>query len=137
MNRRIALRILALSAAAIAARVDAQQAGRVPIVGFLITHPPVTDKVVQDVRKGLRQYGYEDGKNVRLEVRTALGQLDRVPGLARELVRLPADVIVVVNEPALLAVRQATNTIPIVMVGDTDDPVTQGWIESRRRPSWR
>ena len=134
MNRRMALRILALSAAAIATRVDAQQPDRVSIVGFLITHPPVTDKVVQDVRKGLRQYGYEDGKNVRLEVRTALGQLDRVPGLARELVRLPADVIVVVNEPALLAVRQATNTIPIVMVGDTDDPVTQGWVESYRRP---
>ena len=88
MNRRMALRILALSLAAAAARVGAQQPGRVPIVGFLITHPPVTDKVVQAVRKGLRQYGYEDGRNVRLEVRTALGRLDRVPGLAQELVRL-------------------------------------------------
>jgi putative ABC transport system substrate-binding protein len=134
MNRRNALRILALSAAAIAARVGAQQSGRVPIVGMLITHPPVTDKVVQALRNGLRQYGYEDGKNVGLEVRTALGQLDRVAGLAQELVRLPADVIVLVNEPALLAVRQATTTIPIVMVGFTDDPVTLGWIESYRHP---
>ncbi len=134
MNRRMALRILALSLAAAAARVGAQQPGRVPIVGFLITHPPVTDKVVQAVRKGLRQYGYEDGRNVRLEVRTALGRLDRVPGLAQELVRLPADVIVLVNEPALLAVRQMTTTIPIVMVGYTDDPVSLGWIESYRRP---
>jgi putative ABC transport system substrate-binding protein len=101
---------------------------------MLVTHPPVTDKVVQTLRNGLRQYGYEDGQNVKLEVRTALGQLDRVPGLAQELVRIPADVIVLVNEPALRAVRQATTTIPIVMVGYTDDPVTLGWIESYRRP---
>jgi putative ABC transport system substrate-binding protein len=101
---------------------------------MLITHPPVTDKVVESLRAGLRQYGYEDGRNVNLEVRTAMGQLDRVPGLAQELVRLPADVVVLANEPALRAVRQATTTIPIVMVGYTDDPVTLGWIESYRRP---
>jgi putative ABC transport system substrate-binding protein len=134
MNRRNALRILALSLATVASRVAAQQSGRVPVVGLLITHPPVTDKVVQILRNGLRQYGYEDGKNVRLEVRTALGQLDRVPGLAQELVRLPADVIVLVNEPALRAVMQVTTTIPIVMIGYTDDPVSLGWIESYRRP---
>lgn len=134
MNRRNALRALALSLAAVATRAGAQQSGKVPVVGLLITHPPVTDKVVQAVRNGLLQYGYEDGRNVRLEVRTALGQLDRVPGLARELVRLPADVIVLVNEPALLAVLEETTTIPIVMVGYTDDPVTLGWIESYRRP---
>ena len=134
MNRRLALRILALSSAAVSALVGAQQPGRVPIVGMLITHPPVTDKVVESLRAGLRQYGYEDGRNVKLEVRTAMGQLDRVPGLAQELVRLPADVVVLANEPALRAVRQATTTIPIVMVGYTDDPVTLGWIESYRRP---
>jgi len=134
MNRRNALRTLVLSLAAVASRAGAQQSGGVPVVGLLITHPPVTDKVVHAVRNGLLQYGYEDGRNVRLEVRTALGQLDRVPGLARELVRLPADVIVLVNEPALVAVLKETATIPIVMVGYTDDPVTLGWIESYRRP---
>ena len=112
----------------------AQQRGRVPVVGLLITHPPVTDKVVQTLRNALRQYGYEDGKNVRLEVRTALGHLDRVPGLVQELVRLPADVIVLANEPALRSVMQATATIPVVMLGYTDDPVSAGWIESYRRP---
>ena len=134
MNRRMALRILAMSLAAAAARVHAQQSGQVPVVGLLITHPPVTDMVVQALRKGLLQYGYEDGRNVRLEVRSALGHLDRVPGLAKELVGIPADVIVLANEPALRAVRQATATIPIVLVGYTDDPVTLGWIESYRRP---
>jgi putative ABC transport system substrate-binding protein len=134
MNRRNALRTLVLSLAAVATRAGAQRSRGVPVVGLLITHPPVTDKVVQALRNGLRQYGYVDGKNVRLEVRTALGRLDRIPGLAQELVRLPSDVIVLVNEPALLAVRQATTTIPIVLVGFTDDPVSMGWIESYRRP---
>jgi len=112
----------------------AQQSGRVPVVGMLITHAPVTDPVVDYLRKSLREFGYEEGRTVKLEVRTALGQLDRVPGLAGELVRLPADVIVVVNEIALRATQHATGTIPIVTVGYTDDPVSLGWIESYRRP---
>jgi putative ABC transport system substrate-binding protein len=133
MNRRDALVVLGATLMW-PASPRAQQPGPMPVVGMLITHPPVTDKVVQSLRNGLRQFGYEDGRNVKLEVRTALGQLDRVPGLAQELVRLPADVIVLANEPALRAVRQATTTIPIVMVGYTDDPVSVGWIESYRRP---
>ena len=133
MNRRAALAALAsmLIWPAVAA---AQQPGRVPVVGMLITHPPVDDQVVESVRIGLRQYGYEDGRNIKLEVRSALGRADRVPALAEELVRLRVDVIVLVNELALRAVRQATTTIPIVMVGYTDDPVDVGWIESYRRP---
>lgn len=107
---------------------------RVPVVGMLITHPPVSDPVVEALRTGLRQLGYEDGKNIKLEVRTALGQLDRVPALAQELVQLKVDVIVVANDPALRAVLQATSTIPIVMAGYTDDPTAMGWIESYRRP---
>jgi putative ABC transport system substrate-binding protein len=133
VNWRKVLSVLAW-ALAWPAVVSAQQSERVPVVGMLITHPPVTDPVVEALRTGLRQYGYEDGRNVRLEVRTALGQLDRVPAIAQELVNLRADAIVLANEPALRAVRQATNTIPIVMVGYTDDPVSVGWIESYRRP---
>jgi len=112
----------------------AQQPSRVPVVGMLITHPPVTDPVVEALRTGLRQHGYEDGRNVRLEVRTASGQLERVPALAEELVRLKVDVIVLANEPALRAVTQATSTIPVVMAGYTNDPAAIGWIESYRRP---
>jgi putative ABC transport system substrate-binding protein len=101
---------------------------------MLITHPPVTDPVVDALRQGLRQRGYEDGSNIKLEVRTALGQLDRVPALAEELVRLKVDVIVLANEPALRAVTKATNTIPVVMAGYTDDPAAAGWIDSYRHP---
>ena len=133
MNRRDALAALA-SMLVWPVRAAAQQPGKMPMVGMLVTHPPVEDQVVESVRIGLRQYGYEDGRNIKLEVRSALGQADRVPALAEELVRLRADVIVLVNEVALRAVRHATTTIPIVMVGYTDDPVDVGWIESYRRP---
>ncbi len=125
---------LAAALSTVAGTTLAQQPGRVPVVGMLITHPPVDDQVVESVRIGLRQFGYEDGRNIKLEVRSALGRPDRVPALAEELVRLRVDVIVLVNEVALRAVRQATATIPIVMVGYTDDPVDVGWIESYRRP---
>jgi putative tryptophan/tyrosine transport system substrate-binding protein len=133
MNRREAITAIA-SCALFPAIACAQESKRVPVVGMLITHPPITDPVVEAVRTGLRQYGYEDGKNIKLEVRTALGQLDRVPALARELVQLKPDVILLVNEPALRAVLQATKTIPIVMAGYTDDPAAMGWIESYRHP---
>jgi putative ABC transport system substrate-binding protein len=128
------------AAAALAAMLVApltalgQQNGRVPVVGMLITHPPVTDPVVQYLRDGLQHFGYEDGRNIRLEVRTALGKLEQVPVLAQELVRIPSDVIVVVNEVALRACTSITSTIPIVMVGFTDDPVALGWIDSYQRP---
>jgi putative ABC transport system substrate-binding protein len=128
--------LLALLLAAGCAAIPSwpQQGGNVPIVGMLVTHPPVDAPVVQALRSGLRKFGYEDGRNVKLEVRTALGHLDRVPALARELVQQRVAVIVVVNEVALRAVQQATSTIPIVMVGFMDDPVELGWIESYRRP---
>lgn len=134
MNRRTALRILAMSLAAIAAPVGAQQTGRVPVIGLLITHPPVDDLVVDMFRAGLREYQYEDGKNIKLEVRSALGQLDRVVPLAEELVELPVDIIVVVNEVAARAVMEATREIPIVLVGYINEPVSAGWIVSYRRP---
>jgi len=133
MNRRAALTALA-ALLAWPRHSTSQKPGRVPVVGMLITHPPVTDPVVVALRKGLLQFGYEDGRNVKLEVRTALGQLERVPGIAEELVRLRPDVIVLANEPALRAVTQATKTIPIVLVGWTDDPASIGWIDSYRRP---
>jgi putative ABC transport system substrate-binding protein len=111
-----------------------QAVERLPVVALLITHPPVDAPIVGIWRSGMLKHGYIDGQNVRLIVRTAHGQLDRVPEIAQELVDMPADVIVIVNEIALNAVKQATSTTPIVMVGFTDDPVEEGWIDSYRRP---
>jgi putative ABC transport system substrate-binding protein len=111
-----------------------QQPARVPVIGLFITHPPVNDPVVEALRIGLRQFGYEDGRNIKLEVRTAQGQLNRVPGIAEELVRLPVHAIVVGNEVALRATMKATSTIPIVMIGFNDDPVALGLVKSYGRP---
>ncbi len=126
--------VLALGLVAITSGAMAQSLGRVPVVGLFLTHPPINDPVVEALRKGLRQFGYEDGRNIKLEVRTAEGQLDRVPGIAEELVRLPVDAIVVGNEVALRATREATSSIPIVMIGFNDDPLALGWINSYARP---
>ena len=134
MKRRAAIKSLSALCLSLAAGLAAARSGDKPVVGLLITHPPVTDKVVQALREGLRQFGFEDGENFRFEVRTALGQIERIPALAEELVKLPADVIVLVNELALRAVNRLTATTPVVMVGYTDDPVSLGWIESYRRP---
>ena len=133
MNRRHALAALA-SALLWPAITLAQHSGRMPVVGLLITHPPVDDVVVDLFRAGLREYQYEDGKNYKLEVRTALGRLDGVATLVEELVHLPVDVLVVVNEVALHAAKRATSTVPIVMIGFMDDPVDLGMIESYSRP---
>jgi len=126
--------MLATAIALLTAPALAQQSPRIPVVGMLITHAPADDRVVESVRTGLRQYGYEDGRNIKLEVRSAMGQVERVPALADELVGLKVDVLILVNEVALRAARQVTITTPIVMVGYTDDPVDVGWIESYRRP---
>ncbi len=135
MNRRTLLAGLVGGLILVPIRSAAQRpGGRVPVVGMLITHPPVTDAVVEALRTGLRKFGYEDGRNIKVEVRSALGQLDRVPALAEELVRLPVDVIILANEPALRAATKATRTIPIVIAGYTNDPAAAGWIESYRRP---
>ncbi|UCH48875.1 MAG: ABC transporter substrate-binding protein [Betaproteobacteria bacterium] len=112
----------------------AAQGEGVPVIGVLITHASPDDRVVHALRKGLRDYGYEDGRNIRVEVRSAMGELHRVPALAEELVELDVQAIVLVNETAARAALRATSTIPIVLLGYTDDPLALGWIESYRHP---
>ena len=106
-----------------------------PVIGVLVTHPPLTDPVFDYLRAGLKKFGYVDGKNIKIEARTAHGQLERVHGLAEELVRLRPAAIIVVNEVAVRAVMKATSTIPIVMVGHlANDPVALKLIESYAHP---
>lgn len=115
-------------------RTHAQQQ-RVPIVGLLVTHPPLTDPMFDIVRTGMRKFGHEDGVDIKIEIRTALGRLERVPGLAKELVELKPVAILVVNELAIRALMKATSTIPIVMMAHTaNDPVALGLIDSYARP---
>jgi ABC-type uncharacterized transport system substrate-binding protein len=112
-----------------------QEPARVPVVAVLVTHAAVDDPIFNDLRAGLRQLGYEEGRNIRIEIVTAESRLERLPGLASEMVRRKVDLIVAPNEVSTRVAMQATDTIPIVMVGAQGyDPVATGLIESFRRP---
>src|SRR5262249_47919012 len=85
--------------------------------------------------RSLRELGYIEGQNIAIEYRYAEGRPDREPGLAAELVRLKVDIIVVASgDVTIRATKNATKTIPIVMVGGGADPVRAGLIESLARP---
>ena len=85
------------------------------------------------LRQGLRELGYIEGKNILLEYRYAEGKLDRMPNLVSELVQLKPAIIVVTAVPAIRAAKQATKTIPIVIIS-TIDPVVEGIVDSLARP---
>ena len=108
---------------------------KVPRIGYLQASMPQNGSTpfLEDFRQGLRELGYVEGKNVQLEVRWGEGKLERLPALADELVRLNVDVIVAVNSPSVVAARQATRTIPIVMPVSSD-PVGDGLVASLARP---
>jgi putative ABC transport system substrate-binding protein len=84
-------------------------------------------------RKGLRELGYVEGRNLAIQCRDAPGQVDRFPDLTVELVGLKSDVLVAEGTPASRAAKQVTTTIPIVMVG-VADPVRSGLVASLARP---
>jgi putative ABC transport system substrate-binding protein len=92
------------------------------------------ETVVEGVRRGLRDNGYIDGESIRIEYRGAQGQVDRLPALAQELVRLKVDAIVVGTEASARAARHETKTIPIVFVMYDVDPLAVGLIDSFNRP---
>lgn len=112
-----------------------QQQAKTPRIGFL--HPAVpqnnTSPFLEDFREGLRALGYVEGKSLQLEIRWGEGKLERLPALAAELVRLKVDVIVAMTSPSVLAAKQATQTIPIVMPLSSD-PVADGLVASLARP---
>jgi putative ABC transport system substrate-binding protein len=107
---------------------------RIPRVGYLFSFTPAEGQHLWEAcRQGLRELGYVEGRNILLEPRWAEGRHDRLPDLARELVRLPVDVLVAAATPANLAAKSATSTIPIVMVA-VGDPVKVGLVQSLARP---
>ena len=112
----------------------AESPNRVPVVGFLTVTAGPSDPVATSFREGLRQLGYIDGQNIKIEHRNADGRVDQLPRLAEELVRLPADVIAVGAEPALSIVTRATTTIPIIIVSVDNDPVATGLVKSLSHP---
>jgi ABC-type uncharacterized transport system substrate-binding protein len=111
-----------------------QPSGKVHRIGFLgVFSYPEFRRRVDTLRAGLRQLGYEEGKNIVIYYRWAEGRYDRLPELAAELVKLNVDVIVTHTTPGSRAAKQATSTIPIV-VAAVVDPVDAGLVDSLARP---
>jgi putative tryptophan/tyrosine transport system substrate-binding protein len=114
---------------------EAQQPAKVPRIGFLVGSGDIKNPGlnVELFRQGLRNLGYIEGKNILVEYRFGEGKEDRFPSLIAELVQLKVDVLVIPPLMAIRAAKQATKTIPIVMV-TTQDPVATGIIDSLARP---
>jgi len=114
---------------------DAPQAGKVPRIGLLGSLPPSnTSRGVDAFQQGLRELGWVEGQNIVIDYRYAEGRLDRLPDLAVELVRLKVDIIVAEATQGVAAAKNATGTIPIVMIAGSADPVGLGFIASLARP---
>ena len=112
----------------------AQERGRVPVVGVLTLSAGPEDPGVQALRDGLRELGYVEGRNISFEYRRAQGRAERLPQLAKQLVAFKVDVVVLGNQEALRAARQAGSGTPIVMIFFNEDPVAAGLIDSLGRP---
>lgn len=123
---------LALSLLAAPLTIDAQQPGKVPRIGHLTLRagPAAEDEAF---KQGLHALGWVEGQNLAIEYRWADGQVDRLPLLAEELVRLQVDLIVAWSTPAVQAAKDATPTIPIVMTW-VADPIRSGFVVSLARP---
>jgi putative ABC transport system substrate-binding protein len=133
MNRRDFITLLGGAAAwPMAARAQQQS---MPVIGVLVIAPAmVEEKRMASFRRGLRESGYAEGQNVLIEYFHANNQYERLPGLAADLIRRQANVIVTPgSESAAAAARTATKTLPIIF-SVTEDPVKVGLVASLARP---
>ena len=111
-----------------------KKAERVLRVGVLDPLPLAANAAsMEQLRKGLRDAGYVEGRNLALEYRASEGRAARYAGLAAELVRLPVDVLVARGTPAALSAKNATRELPIVALG-VNDPVDTGLVASLEQP---
>ena len=115
-------------------RAEAQQPKKVPRIGYLtVASRTGSAHLTEALLQGLRELGYVEGQNIVIEYRSADGNFERLPELAADLVRLKVDVIVTAVTQASLTAKNATGTIPIVMVA-VANPVDSGLIGSLARP---
>jgi putative tryptophan/tyrosine transport system substrate-binding protein len=134
MSNKIFCLVLSALLLSLSLPAEAQQPKKVPTIGVVSarssTQPGFT---IEAFQRGLRELGYVEGHNIFIEYRYAEGKTDRFPGFAAELVRLKVDVIYSASTAAILAINQATKTIPVV-IAIGGDPVRLGLVSSLARP---
>jgi len=135
MNKNIVVAFLATLSLFCIHFAQAQQPAKVPRIGYLSRTGDSKNPgpQVEGFRQALRDLGYIEGKNILVEYRYIAGKTDSIPSLVAELVQLKVDVLVLGPLPAIRAAKQATKTIPIVMI-TTQDPVAAGFVDSLARP---
>jgi putative ABC transport system substrate-binding protein len=117
-----------------AALGSAQQPKKTARIGFLGNSTPELEaNLLGPFRAGLRDLGYIEKKNIFIEYRWIEGKYERLPTLINELLSLPVDLIVTAGTPASLAVKKATDSVPLVMIA-VGDPVGTGLIKSLHHP---
>ena len=108
---------------------EAQQPAKIPRIGVMVT----AERGLEELRQGLRDRGYIEGKNIEIVHRYIQGNTDRMPSLVAELLEHKVDVLILASPTAIRAAKNATRTIPIVMITN-QDPVAIGLVESLARP---
>jgi ABC-type uncharacterized transport system substrate-binding protein len=131
MLKILLLSLLTLLIPASPQLAEAQQPAKIPRIGFVAANRPDTPSIVE-FRRGLRDLGYIEGKNILIEYRYVEGVAE-FPNLIAELVRLKVDVIVVPNTAGAQAAKNATTTIPVIFTS-VGDPVGTGVVASLARP---
>ena len=134
IGRREFLATVGGAAAAWPLAARAQRSSKIARIGYLSTANPRSAPNFAAFEQRLRELGYVDGQNIVIEYRDAEGEVDRLPDLAADLVRLDVNVIVTASDPATRAAKGATGTIPILMIAVNYDPVALGYIDSIARP---
>ena len=132
MRRREFLKLVAGAAAAWPCGARAQ--AKVPHIGFMGNSTAALEiNLVNSFREGLRELGYEEGRNIVINYLWAEGRYERFPALVAEFIDAKVDVIVTAGTPAALAVKEKTTTVPLVMVA-VGDPVGTGLVRNLARP---
>jgi len=134
MRRREFISLVGGTAVAWPLAARSQQSAKVPRVGFMGNSTEALEaNLVGPFRDGLRELGYQEGRNIVVEYRWAEGKYERFPSLIAELIAAKVDVIVTAGTPAAMAVKKATTAVPLVMVA-VGDPVGVGLVSSLARP---
>ena len=133
MKKKFKVLTLSTMLLALCSPVEAQQQSRIPKIGWLSPGSGASATRIELFLREFGKLGYVEGKNITFEGRSADDKLDRLPGLADELVRLKVDVLLTPGGNGALALKNSTRTIPIVFFGAVSDPVEAGLVDSLAR----